>query len=68
MLDSGFDFFYEGVEESLRFRSPTQYMMRTARDDFEIHGRTIPAGETLTYGDIASRLGNKQLARNVGRG
>jgi cytochrome P450 len=32
------------VEESLRFRSPTQYMMRTARDAFEIHGRTIPAG------------------------
>jgi len=29
--------------------------------------RTIPAGETLTYGDVASRLGDKQLARKVGQ-
>ncbi|TQV78915.1 methylated-DNA--[protein]-cysteine S-methyltransferase [Exilibacterium tricleocarpae] len=29
--------------------------------------RTIPAGETLTYGDIASRLGDKLLARKVGQ-
>lgn len=29
--------------------------------------RTIPAGETLTYGDIACKLGNKQLARKVGQ-
>uniref|UniRef100_UPI003458EFE2 methylated-DNA--[protein]-cysteine S-methyltransferase n=1 Tax=uncultured Sphingomonas sp. TaxID=158754 RepID=UPI003458EFE2 len=28
--------------------------------------RAIPAGETLTYGAVASRLGDKQLARNVG--
>ena len=29
--------------------------------------RAIPAGKTLTYGDIASQLGNKQFAQNVGR-
>lgn len=28
--------------------------------------RAVPAGETLTYGAIASRLGDKQLARAVG--
>ncbi len=29
--------------------------------------RTIPPGETLTYGDIAATLGDKLLARDVGR-
>ncbi|MEM7053004.1 MAG: methylated-DNA--[protein]-cysteine S-methyltransferase [Pseudomonadota bacterium] len=29
--------------------------------------RAIPAGETLTYGDVASKLGDKQLARRVGQ-
>jgi methylated-DNA-[protein]-cysteine S-methyltransferase len=28
--------------------------------------RTIPAGQTLTYGEIATRLGDKLLARDVG--
>ena len=28
--------------------------------------RTIPAGATLTYGEIAERLGNRALARDVG--
>jgi len=28
--------------------------------------RRIPAGETLTYGEIASQLGDPQLARDVG--
>ena len=32
------------VEESLRFRSPTQYMTRTTTRDVAIHDRTIPAG------------------------
>jgi methylated-DNA-[protein]-cysteine S-methyltransferase len=29
--------------------------------------RKIPAGETLTYGDIAKRLGDVQLSRAVGQ-
>lgn len=29
--------------------------------------RTIAPGETLTYGDIASRLGDKLLSRSVGQ-
>src|SRR6185312_5257764 len=29
--------------------------------------RTIPAGSTLTYGEIAERLGDKLLAREVGQ-
>jgi len=29
--------------------------------------RTIPAGETLTYGEIAKRLGDAQFARDVGQ-
>ncbi|MEM1145659.1 MAG: methylated-DNA--[protein]-cysteine S-methyltransferase [Pseudomonadota bacterium] len=28
--------------------------------------RTIPVGQTCTYGEIAERLGDKQLARQVG--
>ena len=35
------------VEESLRFRSPTQYMVRTTTRDVEIHGERIPAGEKV---------------------
>jgi cytochrome P450 len=33
------------VEESLRFRSPTQYMVRATTRDVEIHGKSIPRGE-----------------------
>ena len=29
--------------------------------------RTIPAGETITYGEVAGRLGDRGAARNVGR-
>ncbi len=29
--------------------------------------RAIPAGETLTYGDIATRLGDKRFAQRVGQ-
>ena len=29
--------------------------------------RTIPPGRTLTYGEIATRLGDKSLARDVGQ-
>ena len=29
--------------------------------------RTIPAGETLTYGEVAARLGDRGAARDVGR-
>jgi O-6-methylguanine DNA methyltransferase len=29
--------------------------------------RTIPSGETLTYGEIAARLGDRGAARDVGR-
>lgn len=37
--------------------------------DAEVYAvtRTIPAGETQSYGAIALRLGDKRLARNVGR-
>ena len=35
------------IEESLRFRSPTQYMVRAATRDVELHGRTIPEGARM---------------------
>jgi cytochrome P450 len=35
------------VEESLRFRSPTQYMARATTRDYEIHGVTIPKDAKL---------------------
>jgi len=37
----------DAIEESLRFRSPTQYMVRAASRDVERHGRTIPEGDRL---------------------
>src|SRR6266516_287988 len=36
------------------------------RDVYAI-ARAIPTGETLSYGDIARRLGNVRLARDVGQ-
>ena len=35
------------IEESLRFRSPTQYMVRAAARDVVRHGRTIPEGDRM---------------------
>lgn len=32
------------IEEVLRYRAPVQWMFRFAREDVEMHGRTIPAG------------------------
>lgn len=37
----------DAIEESLRFRSPTQYMMRATTRDVTRHGVTIPAGERV---------------------
>jgi len=35
------------IEEVLRYRSPLQWMMRTPRQDIEMHGQTIPAGKLV---------------------
>jgi cytochrome P450 len=35
------------VEESLRFRSPTQYMVRATTREVVLHGARIPAGERV---------------------
>ena len=35
------------IEESLRFRSPTQYMVRATTRDVERHGVTIPEGDRV---------------------
>lgn len=35
------------IEESLRFRSPTQYMVRATTTDVQLHGRRIPAGDRV---------------------
>ena len=32
------------IEETLRFRSPLQWMLRAPRHDVQLHGQTIPAG------------------------
>ncbi len=37
----------DAIEESLRFRSPTQYMVRATTTDVERHGRIIPPGERV---------------------
>jgi len=35
------------IEEVLRYRSPLQWVMRTPRQDIEMHGQRIPAGKLL---------------------
>jgi len=35
------------IEEVLRYRSPLQWVMRTPRQDIELHGQTIPAGKLV---------------------
>lgn len=35
------------IEEVLRYRSPFQWTMRAPRQDVEVHGQTIPAGELV---------------------
>ena len=35
------------IEETLRYRSPIQWMMRTPQRDIELHGQTIPAGQLI---------------------
>jgi methylated-DNA-[protein]-cysteine S-methyltransferase len=44
-------------------------MAGVAQFDQRVYGvaRTIPAGATLTYGDIAVRLGDSSVAREVGQ-
>jgi cytochrome P450 len=35
------------IEETLRYRSPFQWLMRTPTRDIELHGQTIPAGRLV---------------------
>lgn len=35
------------IEEVLRYRSPVQWVMRTPRQDIQMHGQTIPAGKLV---------------------
>jgi methylated-DNA-[protein]-cysteine S-methyltransferase len=44
-------------------------MQRVAEFDRRVYeiARTIPAGATLSYGEIAIRLGGRELARDVGQ-
>lgn len=35
------------IEEALRYRSPVQWMFRVTRQDVELHGRAIPAGQMI---------------------
>ena len=44
-------------------------LSRTSPFDAEVYAvaRAIPPGETLTYGEVGERLGDKRLAREVGQ-
>ncbi len=42
------------IDEMLRYASPVMYMRRTARDDLELHGETIKAGDKVALWYIAA--------------
>jgi methylated-DNA-[protein]-cysteine S-methyltransferase len=51
------------------FAEATLDLARTPELNARVYAvaRTIPPGETLTYGEIAARLGDRRLAREVGK-
>lgn len=49
----------DAVEEMIRWTSPVRHVMRTAREDTEVAGQEIKAGDWLT---ILPRLGTLELA------
>ncbi|MEM9840207.1 MAG: methylated-DNA--[protein]-cysteine S-methyltransferase [Pseudomonadota bacterium] len=56
----------EGAKTDLSFvRCDFGPSTKLALDTYAV-ARTIPAGETISYGELASRLGDKRLARGVG--
>lgn len=46
-LRGNFDLLPGAIEETLRYRAPIQWLMRTPRRDLEIAGQTIPAGKLV---------------------
>jgi len=57
----------EGEKTDLSFIACDFSQLETFAAKVYAAARAIPAGQTLTYGDIALQLGDKQLAQNVGR-
>jgi cytochrome P450 len=49
------------VEESLRFRSPTQYMVRATTREVALHGERIPAGERVVLSIGAANRDPRQF-------
>ena len=57
----------EALERALsRIRLDLEGVPSFERQVYEV-ARTIPAGETVTYGQIATRLGDSRAAREVGQ-
>lgn len=44
------DLLNSAIEETLRYRSPVQFMFRVTREDTELGGATIPAGSVVLAG------------------
>lgn len=47
LLDEKMELLPSAIEEVLRYRSPVQWVMRTPRQDIQMHGQTIPAGKLV---------------------
>jgi cytochrome P450 len=47
LLRSNLELLPSAIEEVLRYRSPLQWVMRTPRQDVQMHGQTIPAGKLV---------------------
>src|SRR5690606_22864640 len=42
------------VEEILRWATPVMYFRRTAREDYDLHGTTLEAGDTVVFWHISA--------------
>jgi cytochrome P450 len=60
------DLMPSAIEEVLRFRSPFLWMMRTPKQDVEVHGQVIPAGK-LVLPMVASANRDPRQFRNANR-
>ena len=51
------------VSETIRWQTPLAYMRRTALEDFELHGKTIKAGEKIAMWYVSGNRDEEVIER-----